>query len=374
METLELAPVAAAAQGCFVLPALSAEIPYTLEQATERSRVLARLALAGEAGGLALPGGTMHTLEEVVAQQWTNYAEALSARVGEGLKGTPTFVVTDEQLQVVIGARPDIHTYRLKPVVEPLEASLPGLGWFIASVLDQARSKGLVMYDMAMVVYYLDYRLNDLDEFTDQCFAQVLLMEEGNRDYHDDTPVSDEEIEALREQYPHWPSEILASVDGHQHLLGIGSHRPSNTKRAPGSPASLAQVKRWLRANVEHPQAACVRAAIAVHAALNKPSAADFNFFSNSNGADTESIGAMCFLVWESPDLLWETVVHAEEQAYSGGDAMEAFARKTIALDNGVTDQQLAGLVAETKDFLNMWRLLEELMAHLPVHGDDDEI
>lgn len=117
-----------------------------------------------------------------------------------------------------------------------------------------------------------------------------------------------------------------------------------------------------------------MRAAIAAHAALNKPSAADLNFFNNSNGADTESIGAMCFLAWDNPELLWETVVHAEEAAYSGGDAMEAFARKTIALDSGVTDQQLAGLVAETKDFLNMWHLLEELMAHLPVHGDDDEI
>ena len=32
----------------------------------------------------------------------------------------------------------------------------------------------------------------------------------------------EEMIEALREQYPHWPSEILASVDGHQIALMQG--------------------------------------------------------------------------------------------------------------------------------------------------------
>ena len=374
METLELAPAPSAVQGCFALPALSAEIPFALEQATERKRVLARLALAGEAGGLALPGGMMHTLEEVVAQQWSNYTEALTPRAGEGMKGTPTFLVTDEQLQVVIGARPDILTYRLKPVVDPLEAALPGLGWFITSVLDQVQSKGLFCYDMPMVVYHLDYRLTELDEFTDQCFARVVLMEEGDYDYEPGTPVSDETMEALREQYVHWPSDILAAVDGHQHLLGTVSYRPARDKRAKGTPVSLAKVKHWLRANAQHPQASCVHAAVALKAAVSKRNAADFNFFSNANGSDVESIGAMCFVAWDDPHLLWETASHAEEQAYNCGDVMEAFARKTIPLDKGLTDQQLADLVTETKGFLNLWHLLEELMSHLPVHGDDDEI
>ncbi|MCV0439049.1 MAG: PRTRC system protein F [Hydrogenophaga sp.] len=374
METMESAPAAVAVPGLFVLPTISPEIPYVLEQASERSRVLARFALAGEASGVALPGGQMQSVQEVVAQQWTDFVSQRYEGLGQTLLGHPRVEVSDELLTIYIGADQHLPTFQLKPVVEPLEVAMAGLGWFVNEVLEQARCSGLFMYDMAMVAYHLDYRLSELDEFTDECFARLLLAEEGAREYEDDSPVSEDKIAALREQYVHWPSDILNSVGGHAHLLGTVSYKPKAKKQRNGRPASTRAVKRWLKTNGKHPQAPCVSAALDVHAALTKKGAPEFGFFQDEYSADMESIGAMCFLAWDDPHLLWETAAHAEENSYNAGDVVEAYARKTLPLKDGVTDQQLAGLVVQLKDYLNAWHLLERLMSHLSVHGDDDEI
>lgn len=89
METMESAPAAVAVPGLFVLPTISPEIPYVLEQASERSRVLARFALAGEASGVALPGGQMQSVQEVVAQQWTDFVSQRYEGLGQTLLGHP---------------------------------------------------------------------------------------------------------------------------------------------------------------------------------------------------------------------------------------------------------------------------------------------
>lgn len=372
METAEVSPAADADLGLFVLPAISPEVPYVMEQASERSRTLARFALAGEACGLALPGGPSQSLEDVVAQQWTIYMHSISERLGATMLGSPSVLVTDERLSILIGARSDINTYRLKPVVESLEQSMKGLGWFITSVLNLAGRNGLYMYDMAMVAYHLDGRMTELDEFTDQHYARHLLADEGERDYDDESEVSDQKIEELRLNYQHWPSDILQMVDGHVHLLGAISYGAASRTEKVDPPASETQVKRWLKANADHPQAQCVKAAMALHAALQAKDAPDFSFYPAED--DVESIGAMCFIAWDDPYLLWESAGHAEEMAYNGGDVVEAFARKNVSLVGGITDQQLADLVTETKNYLKTWHLLEQLMSNLPALGDDDEI
>ena len=372
METAELTRGASASHGLFALPAISQEIPVVIEEASERSRVIARFALASEAQGLQLPGGNFTRLEEVVAQQWNLHLESIADHFGETLLGCPSLVVTDEDMTVLINARAGIDTFRLKPVIEALEQSLPGLGWFVADVLGSARCTGLFFYDMTMVAYHLDYRLSDLDEFSDQAYARVILAEEGDREYEDETEVPPEQIEEMRQSYQFWPSQILEAVGGHVHLLGLGGIAISKkTASIPRKRLSKARVRKWLKENAEDTGASCIRAALDLSKALEAKDSPDFSFY--VRGDDVESIGAMCFVAWDDPEMVWEAAGHAEEMAYNSGDVVEAYARKTYPLIGGITDQQLAELVKDTLGFLNRWHLFEKLVSHFPSARDDDE-
>ena len=373
METAELTRGAAASHGSFALPAISQEIPVVIEEASECSRVLARFALASEAQGLQLPGGNFTHLEEVVAHQWNLHLESIAEHFGETLLGRPSLGVTDEHLTVLINARADIDTFRLKPVIEALEHSLPGLGWFVVDVLGSARCAGLFFYDVTMVAYHLDYRLSDLDEFTDQAYARVILAEEGDREYEDETEVPVEQIEEMRQAYQFWPSKILETVGGHIHLLGLGGISISKkTACIPRKRISTARVSKWLKENGEDAGASCIRAALDLKKALEAKDSPDFSFYVRDD--DVQSIGAMCFIAWDDPDMVWDAAGHAEEMAYNSGDVVEAYARKTYPLCGGITDQQLAELVKDTKGYLNRWHLLEKLVSHFPSARDDDEI
>lgn len=374
METAELTTGASASYGLFALPAISQEIPARIEEASERSRLLARFALASEAQGLALPGGNFTRLEDVVAQQWSDHLHSISDRIGETLLGSPNVIVSDEHLTVLIGARSGIETFVLKPMVEALEDVLTGLGWFVVDVLSSARCSGLFFYDMTMVAYHLDHRLCDLDEFTDQAYARAILQEEGQREWDDETEIPPEKLEEMRESYLHWPSQILDAVGGHFNLLGLGGMGINKrAARKPIKPLSVAQVNKWLKVqDAGSTLTQCVQAALALQKALAAKDAPDFTFYTGED--DVESVGAMCFLAWDDPSLLWDAASHSEEYAYNGGDVIEAFARKTYSLTNGISDQQLAQLVKETKEFLNQWHLLEKLVSHFPIARDDDEI
>lgn len=372
METAELTRVASASHGLFALPAISQEIPVVIEEASERSRVIARFALASEAQGLQLPGGDFTRLEEVVAQQWNTHLQSIADHFGKTLLGSPSLVVTDDHLTVQINAHSGIDTFRLKPVIEALEQSLPGLGWFVVDVLGSARCSGFFFYDMTMVAYHLDYRLSDLGEFTDQAYARIILAEEGEREYEDETDVPPEQIEEMRQSYEFWPSQILEAVGGHIHLLGLDYMSIDRKKvRIPRKRISAARVRKWLKENAEDAGASCIRAALDLNKALKAKDAPDFSFYVRDD--DVESIGAMCFIAWDSPAMVWEAAGHAEETAYSSGDVAEAYARKTYPLSGGITDQQLAEVVKDTMGYLNRWHLLEKLVSHFPSVRDDDE-
>lgn len=374
METERLPWCASASCGLVVLPDISQEVPARFEQASERSRLLARFALASEAQGLALPDGNFTVLQDVVAQQWTNYLNSISDRIGETLVGSPEIVVSDEHFSVLIGARPDLETFLLKPLIEAMEDASPGLGWFVVDVLSSARCHGLFFYDMAMVPYELGYLLADLDEFTDQAYARAILYEEGERGWDDHSEVPPAKLAEMRRTYLHWPSQILEAVGGHHHLLGLGASRlDKKSGRSPVRSLSPAQVRRWLRRQeADSTLMQCVRTALALHEAVTAKDAPNFVFHTGCD--DLGPVGAMCFIAWDDPAILWEAAGHAEENAYNGGDVIEAFARKTYSLEDGISDQQLAALVKDTKGFLNQWHLLEQLVSYFPTARDDDEI
>jgi PRTRC genetic system protein F len=147
----------------------------------------------------------------------------------------------------------------------------------------------------------------------------------------------------------------------------------SKKERKPNKPLDTARVSKWL--NSQEPSTTmtqCVQAAIALRKALDAKGSPDFSFHTGAD--EVEPVGAMCFLAWDDPSILWDAAGHSEEMAYNSGEVLEAFARRTYPLGNGISDQQLADLVKDTKGFLKQWHLLEQLVSHFPTAGDDDEI
>ncbi|MDP3350513.1 MAG: PRTRC system protein F [Hydrogenophaga sp.] len=363
METAEIRPARSHARSLPSLPEISSEVPASLQRANTRSQILARLVLAAEAHGLKLPGGPFAQVNDVLTQQWAQYCDAVSPELGRLLLGEPEILVSDDLLDVVINARPDINTFFMKAVVESLEKVAAGLGWFVVSVLQSARGSGFAFYDLTVVSYHLESRFWDLDEFTDECYASHLLMEEGDREYGDDSKPTEDDMARLREQYQFWPSQILEAAGGHDVLLG-GVVAAKDSKKPRVAPMKPSAVHKWIKANSDHAQLECVKAALALQKHLSKKEATALIF--DSGPDDTQAVGGMCFLAWEDPQMVWESANHAEEYAYNGGDVMEAVARKTLQLDKELTDGDLSQLVVELKAYINGWHLFERLMSHFP--------
>jgi PRTRC genetic system protein F len=361
-------PIArAAAPDCFLIPAIDPEIPGRFSQDASRSQLLARFTNAAAKAGIPLPSGKFLSIEQVVQAQWTQY---LNQTFGEnafaGTVGEPVFRVTDDVLQVVIGASSQLNAYQLKPVVLALEAAEKGLGWFVQSVLSTASSHAHEIYDMAHATYMLDSYFYNLVEFTDEAYA-LQLLEELDEELPEG-PIPSEVMERLRRDYSYWPTDILKDVDGHGHLvdcMGIpGYVRPLRL--------SPAKARKWLAANGEDQNAPIVKDALELQRLFQKDKARAFLWDGSED--ETETMGALCFLAWDDPALLFEAVSHYEQNQYNGGQAVEAFARTSIYLkEDDVTDAALCTMAKSTADYFKRWALLSKLLDHFPVWNDNDE-
>lgn len=365
MSTIEHASVGPPAAGCFFLPAIDASIPVQLDQGQKRSAILSRFASAAEAAGVHLPAGEFMTIEQVVQAQWSQYVrQRFPSDSFQMLVGAPTISVMDEHLEIVIGAESTLTAFRMKTVIETLESALPGLGWFVYEQIDASSSYGHEIYSMGFVGYMLDGFCCEMDEFTDDAYARAMLMGEGSEPPKG--PIDAETMERLRSDYSHWPSSILEEVDGHGHLLGWST---TGSRQRRVSPMAARQ---WLARNDGHEHAEVVSLAVELQLAFKR---ADRTFVWNNADDETETIGALCFVAWDSPALLFEAVGHHEQYQYSGGEAVEAFARRRLAINDETMDRDLRQLAKSTVDYINRWALLEKLLSKFPSwDGDNDEI
>ena len=354
--------------GCFSVPALAEAVPTRFAKTgLQRAQTLAFFVNAAECAGVPLPAGDFLDIEQVVAAQWTQFlATRYPEGVFDGLAGEPVIGIDDESLHVVIQAQSRLNAYQLKSVVEQLETQATGLGWFVEAVLTRASCHGHQIYDMGMATYMLDVFHSSLEEFTDEGYARALLLETGDELAASTSPVPQKTIESLKQQYSFWPSDLLAEVGGHGHLLRHGQTFTN------GRPKVLTwrQAKRWLTAHLRHPLSGAIDAAIRLQLALERDAGRDFVW--NGHDDETETMGALCFLVWESPNLLFEAVQHFEQNQYSAGAVVEAFARNTLDLAEA-SDATLQALAASTVEYFDRWALLAKLLSHFTIWEDDDE-
>ncbi len=348
-------------QGCFCLPTIDADIPVDLDQGLKRREILSRFASAAVSAGVKLPEGQFKTIEQVVQAQWQQFTDSgFPAGSFRKLAGGPVVEINDERIEVTITSKSTLCAFQLKPVVEALERSEPGLGWFVESVVSSASCFGHELYCMGHVAYMLENQFWNLDEFTDDAFARAMLMEEGTDP--PDGPIPAETMDRLKEEYSYWPSNILAEVDGHAHLLSWG--------RRPKGMSKPADAKRWLASHPKHRHAKTVELAVQMHQLFRR---ADREFTWSSQDDDTETIGALAFIAWDDPQLLFEAVSHHEECQYQGGQAIEAFARCQVKLSTESIDADLRRMAKATANYMTRWALLEKLLSRFPTwEGEDD--
>lgn len=349
-----------ASPGCFLIPAFDAEVPLKLTKDRQRAVALARFSQAAAAAGVPLPEGSFLSVDEVVHAQWNQYVDR---KFGQGtftLPAEPVVAVVNDALEVVICASSNLDVFQLKPVVEKLESAALGLGWFVQSVLQEVNYHGHTTYDTCMSAYMLDSHHGDLDEFTDECYARwVIDYQEGG--VAPKGPIPPVEMARLKDEYGFWPSDILAEIDGHLHLLGYSGRAAKQTLNV----MTARKARAWLKANSTHELARVVELALELDRAIKLDSKREFVW--NSSEDESECVGALCFVAWDDPRTLLEAVEHYEQMLLSGGQSVEAFARYRISLDEDPTEASLRAMAKATVAYLNRWVLLSKLLSHFPI-------
>jgi len=347
--------------GIFTIPSISAEVPRVISKAGKRGRVLAQFAEASKAAGVPLPAGHFASIEEVVGAQWQQLIDKAYPNDTSVLGGAVEVVITDEKL--VIWSRPstNLNVFQAKPVVERLEALMPGLGWYAYKAVTWAHRDGLGLYDLEVVMHYgLPFSLDDLGEFTDESYAEYILLNHENRRVDAITP---EVIAELRGEYAFWPSDILAELDGHGHLLHApGCDQPElATDRAVSS---------WLRKNVSHPDWAMVQSLRDLHAQWKtKSNRPGFCLRPTEEDDDYHDyIGATGFIAWNDPGMLLETAGHFEQNAMAGEYAGEAVGVNFLNFDGDhISDKDLRDFARDFVDYLKKRHLLAKCLSYFPI-------
>ncbi len=360
-------PLALATAGCFSLPTIDAEVPVQLTRDQHRVRTLARFAQVSEEQGVSLPGGNFASVEQVVAAQWSQYLTELLGSHAHVLAGRPVLAVTDDALSMVIAAEGDLNCFRLKPIVEALEESLPGLGWFVSNVLRNAGYHGHNIYDMSMVQCLSRNYAMEMDEFSDEGYARALMLDNGQEP---PDPIPPELIVELKAEYMFWPSEMIDEVGGWVHLI-CSSARPKDPSRRPAR-LSDRDARAWLKAHTSHAMNAVVASALRLKAML-KNDDRSFVWHGPSRDDETDCLGAACFLVWDEAGLLFEAVSHFEQDQYQAGQAVEAYARNVLQLTDEPSAAQVTELVTSCKRYFQRWALLAEVLSSFPTLEDHDE-
>lgn len=368
-SNVALAPRPPAASGCFFIPALDPEIPAVCGKGSLRDQTIARFALACEREGIPLPAGDgFQSADQVLSQQWTQFLDARHGASVRGLAGTPRIFVNDEALSFVICAEQQLPVYQLKIVIEKLERAATGLGWFVHSAIRSAAAHGHMLYEVDMMDYLLAGYGCDLEEFTDEAYARLLLDEYGDDELPKGAAVPQETIDKLKEENQYWPSDLLAEAGGHVHLLAIG-HCVSPKRKTGGMTAGYRMAERaaatWLK---EHPRSAhaeLVSLALQMAKASRRDAGREFIWHGTSDDG-SQPLGACAFLVWESPHLLFEAVEHFERDQYDSGEAEEAYARHVVSLDS-VTEARLRNLAKQAIAYFDRWALLARLLSFFPI-------
>lgn len=352
MKSIALERPVPKAHGTFVLPQISSEVPLVIGGESIAHQTLAKFSLAAEKFGMDLPGGDIPKLESIVQMQLQGWLEKqIGANARACLSGRPQITASSSGIEFLMGAVSNLELLKLKPVVEALEAKVPGLGWYVVRVIERSNGRGISIYSPMAMSYHCHSNLNGSE--SDEDFVKDMRAMEG-----EDEP-SPEELPELIEQaksdYGYLPSTVLGSVDGHAHLLGW-----SAPDKKPGPKRLKTKQAAYLLKSADLPDGMkqCVSDAIALDRLYSK----DKGAYIWDNSEDEEQIGAACFIAWNDPELMFELAGHYEEDSYNSGTAMECLCRLKVA--TGATPAEFETMARLMRAYFDQWNALGNLLVH----------
>ncbi|MFC6281188.1 PRTRC system protein F [Polaromonas aquatica] len=361
MKSIALERPLPKAHGTFVLPQFSSEVPLVIGGESIAHQSLARFSLAAEKFGMELPGGEIPQLDAIVQKQLQGWLDTqIGANARSCLRGQPLIIANSSEVEFFMRAVSNLELLKMKPVIEALEAEVPGLGWYVVNVIERSNGRGIGIYSPASMSYHSHHYFNGAE--SDEDFVREMRAMEG-----DDDP-SPEELPDLIEQaktdYGYLPSKVLESVDGHAHLLGWASpngiHGPKHLKTK--------QVEYLLKTTVlPDGLKQCVNDAIALERLYRK----NKGEYSWDNSDDEDQIGAACFIAWNDAEMLFELTGHYEEDCYNSGTAIECLCRMKVA--TGSTTAEFENMARLMRAYFDQWNALGNLLVHfLDSKGNED--
>lgn len=356
MESIAIERPAPKAHGTFVLPQISLEVPLVIGGESLAHQILAKFSLAAEKFGMALPGGDLPKVEDIVQKQlqdWLDIQIGINAR--KCLNGQPHVVASMDEIEFFMRASSNLELLKLKPVIDALEAEVPGLGWYVVDVIERSAGRGINLYSPSSMSHYAYYYFNGAE--SDEEFVKDRRAEEG-----EDDPSPDELtalIKQAKDDYGYLPSGLLESVDGHAHLLGWTAADVKQKRKHLKKRQVIALLKSVKLAD-ELRQ--CVTDAIVLDRLYSK----DKGVYCWDNSDEVEQIGAACFIAWDNADMLMELVQHHEEDIYNSGTAFECLYRLNVAA--GAMPGEFEQMARRMRAYFDQWNALGNLLAHFLDH------
>jgi PRTRC genetic system protein F len=308
--------------GAWCLPGIHPDIPVVIDTGDlAADAIIARLALEAHAAGVCIPEGEFTTPEDTLKKQWTNYVNSAVGEHSSLYMHMQVHAATDN---ITVGFEPpgNIEIFRMKPLVEELNAACRGLGWWVVDVAFSACQDRYQIYTPVVVADYLEMNVPG-NSFADSDVVANFNEWEG-------TDLTQAQIQESNEFF--WPSDLIKSVGDHAWMLKRTLYDPKTGRFNPIGKkpyvASLSKARAFAKNSTDPRLKQAVADFILLHEELARKDSLmrevepSSNFYA-SEDYDPECIGAAAGLVWDSPELSLEIIEHHEQDLQNSGEYTE---------------------------------------------------
>lgn len=288
--------------GAWCLPSLSPLVPLRVQDgASKANSSLAKFILAAHSAGIPVVGENFTDLQVTVTQQWGAYLR----HNGDSDNSLPMELSIETHpglVHVEVTPQSVIPLFRLKPMVEKLNAHHEGLGWWAWFLVEEA-GFCYPMYSFSFQrhsAYFAGWFDGDSDEEA----ADAIRQDHGVNGT----------LSELQEQFSGvWPSHFAEAAGGHGWMYsvkeGAFQHRPRRM--------SQKEVEEVLKACRDTEIQALVTAGLTLCKATSRKRIGEWDQYHGlvPEGHELEGLeplGSTCFVVWDSPEVCMEVVEHSE--------------------------------------------------------------
>ncbi|PKO68723.1 MAG: hypothetical protein CVU22_07415 [Betaproteobacteria bacterium HGW-Betaproteobacteria-16] len=345
------------AGGAWCLPALNGDIPMVLEPGVSLiPQNTAAFSLEAHAAGVRLPAGKFTDTQSTLLKQLKDYV-AMTCGNEDPLELGVHVTVTGAEINLYISAVSGIPVFRLKSVIEELNAFHEGLGWFVYETINAASVDGYRMYlprdigDFAEMLWFGD-------ESDDKGYAERIREENGL-----DASTS---IKELKDDYaPVWPSDLVTAYGGNKWMLWGSKFSEKKRRMVPvPKPKAIGETvaKKLLAKEMPETLAKVVEQTLLLSAELKRKTALHSKCsLDEEDGFYGSRYGGACIVVWDEMDMPLEVLNHYEEMEMNGGEATDLHLKFTA---NTLDPEQMTLLIQSFKDFVTRHAAISRVLQH----------